>query len=347
MTLLIKIVFLLMISWATQAAQDPFSRYEEILHSRVGSSQEGTAQSTLGEGSSAGDEKDLRLGACDLNLVFLMHPRMRDYNFLVQSFRAPLPAKLNVPAEFYLKQRNDQRLAFLKQLDSRKALFEGSQKKLESQIKQLRMEFEREITSLKSEPGAIRKIEIAEDRYFKSRMELEGQIQELVTNYRKWKAENTVEIYLPEPARNKLFRSISIEIQESLRKLSKTHGIDLIFNKPLKNTRASPLTPGNSFDYTTLANYENHFALLMRRPMAVGEGNAALSTRGLYRSMAPYFSNYEQIFQYFKPVLSQHLFLGQGRDLTTEVLSHLWRKYKIPDAKIDAMLEIVKSWSRD
>mgnify|MGYP003341428805 FL=1 len=81
--------------------------------------------------------------------------------------------------------------------------------------------------------------------------------------------------------------------------------------------------------------------------MAVGEGNAALSTRGLYRSMAPYFSNYEQIFQYFKPVLSQHLFLGQGRDLTTEVLSHLWRKYKIPDAKIDAMLEIVKSWSRD
>lgn len=347
MKVLLNVSLALMIIWINQAAKDPFSQYEEILNSRVGSSPAGSEEVSVSKNTRPEEKSELKLGTCDLSLIFLLHPRMRDYNFLVQSFRAPLPEKLSVPAEFYMRQRNAKRIAFLKQLDTREALFEESQQRLASAISQLRQNFEREISELKSEPGAIRKIEVAEDRYFKERMELEEEIQNSIADHKKWKADNTVEIYVSEGQRNQIFRLISKEIQESLQSISKSAGIDLIFNKSLKRVRAVANSPDKSFDYTSLANYENHFAMLMNRPMTVGEGNAALSTRGLFRSVAPYFANYEEIFQYFEPVLSQHLFLGQGEDLTVQSLKLLWESYQIPETKLSAMLEVVKNWTRD
>jgi len=331
---------------------DPFSQYEKILNQRV--------ETDTSVKEQAGDRREERpkiparelgVGTCDYGLLLLLHPRMKDYNFQAQSFRAPLPSTLKVPVPYYLKAQQEKRGKFLRELGIKEEILRQNQDKLREKLRLLRMNFDQkvsEITRKGSSDGQVLAdmMEEAEDRYFQKRLELEERISSLSDKHKKWKDNHSVEIYLPEAQRNEILRAISQEIQALLEKLSQRHGIDVVLNREIRVVKALPSAPRKSPDYYELAEYENAFSKFMDRPLAVGEGNAAMSTRGMYRSLAAYFSNYREIHQYFKPVLSRHLFLGETKELTFEALNTLWSSYKFPDKKISAMLEAIQNWAR-
>ncbi|MBT3786479.1 hypothetical protein HOF92_16000 [bacterium] len=346
------VLCLMLSSYSLTAREDPFSQYEEILNKRVepkaviSSPDKPQVKSSSGSASAG-----LRLGTCDFSLLLLFHPRMKDYNFRVRSFRAPLPKTLDVPAQFYLKQMQEKRGAYLRALGTREELLRQSLARVVQELLSLKQDFQKKMAEITAKGGtkaqsAAKIMEQTEDRYFESRLNFEQKQNQLKEDFAKWTESARVELYVPEDQRNNILQAISREVRDLLTTLSEDQKIDVVFNRSLRTTRGPLAAPRKSPDFYKLANYENSFSQFLERPLAVGEGNAALSTRGLFRGIAVYLSRYEEIYSYFKPVLSRHLFLGEPIDLTFVAIAQLWESYKIPEQRAAPLLTALKNWSR-
>ena len=86
------LIILIIIHNAAFATKDPLASLYEIKKTK--------------NSKSNNQASVISLGRVSMDLLFLLHPRMKEYNFAVDSFFKEIPKKLSVPIEFYLKDRH-------------------------------------------------------------------------------------------------------------------------------------------------------------------------------------------------------------------------------------------------
>ena len=123
------------------------------------------------------------LGRVSMDLLFLLHPRMKEYNFAVDSFFKEIPTKLSIPIEFYLKDRH-KKLQKFRSLQSQKSQqMKANLAEITRQKDLLRQKYLSSNNSLlnsdKKSINIDKKYQQIEQEYWSKRMSYETQIKQI------------------------------------------------------------------------------------------------------------------------------------------------------------------------
>ena len=289
----------------------------------------------------------ITLGRVSMDLLFLLHPKMRDYNFAVDSFFKEIPRNLSVPVEFYLKDRHRNLQLFKQEFRKRHAQLLQEIKALENQVESARQEYIRANNNLLSdEQGKQSNIsyETIEDKYWTKRSNLESQISVIKKQFDEWVENNNKDMFLNIEQRDLKMRQIITEVKKLVTNLAKSKNIDIVFNRNAK-------TLGSKNGLIDLAvkrfitDGYNPLKQLLNDEFFFGYKGTG-TTEEYLQTFDKYLQNYDQVQNIFSKSYTQFDTLGKVEDLTLIALQEMFQQYKYPQKLISKILEVVKSWRK-
>lgn len=334
-----KITFFILCSYifseALFAKVDPLSVFYKTKEIQENKSEQTPKKSTL------------RLGRVSMDLLFLLHPKMRGYNFAVDSFFKEIPKNLSIPVEFYLRDRYRSLKSFKQEFRKRHAQLLKEIKALESQVESARQEYIRANNNLLSnEQGKQANVsyETIEDQYWSRRSNLENEISAAKKRFDKWVENNNKDMFLSLKDRDLKMRQIVTEVRNLVTNIAQSKNIDMVFNRNAK-------TLGGKNGLIDLAEKRfitygyNPLKQLLNDEFFFGYKGTG-TTEEYLQTFDKYLQNYDQVQNVFSKSYTQFDTLGKVEDLTLIALQEMFQQYKYPQKLISKILEVVKSWRK-
>ena len=289
----------------------------------------------------------IRLGRVSMDLLFLMHPKMRNYNFAVDSFFKEIPRNLSIPIEFYLKDRNKNLKIFKKEFRKRHAQLLQEVKELETQVELARQEYIRANNNLLSDEQDKQSnisYETIEDKYWSRRSNLENEISAAKKRFDQWIENNNKDMFLSIKDRDLKMRQIVTEVKNLVTNIAQSKNIDMVFNRNAK-------TLGGKNGLIKLSKRRfitdgyNPLKQLLNDEFFFGYKGTGTAEEYL-QTFDKYLQNYDQVHHVFSKSYTQFDTLGKVEDLTLIALRKMFQQYKYPQKLISKILEVVKSWRK-
>ncbi len=328
------LVIVLIIQQNLLASQDPLASF----YATKNSSETDTKEQT--------HTVHISLGRVSMDLLFLLHPQMREYNFATDSFFQKIPSKLSVPLEFYLKDRHKKFQKFNALLLVKRRETEKLIRQLTQQKDVLRQNYINSNNSLLNSNKDLEQVgekyEAIEQEYWATRLNYENQIKDTKAKLQNWISSNNKELFVDRKTRDELFNQIVKEIKETVSQLAKSRNIQIVINRNAKSLGAKkgllqllekPFVPMNNNplkDFTADKFFFNYQKL--------GTSEQYLNTFNTH------LKHYESIEKMFSKVYEQFDTLGKVQDLTLPSLNLLFQRYKYPKKFRLKLLNIIKNW---
>jgi len=327
-------VIILIIQQNLLALQDPLASFYPIKNSNEvnSKSQNNTSHTSLGRVS--------------MELLFLLHPRMKEYNFATDSFFQKIPSKLSVPIEFYLKNRHKKLQKFKTLLLKKRRETEKLIAQLTEQKNILRQDYINSNNALLNSDKNIKQVgqryQAIEEKYWSKRMDYESQIKDIKENHRNWISNNSKELFVDRKTRDQQLNQIVKEIKKTVSQLAKSRNIDIVINRNAKTLGGKkgllrllekPFIPMNNNplkDFTTDKFFFNY--------QKIG------TTKQYLNTFKTHLEHYGSIEKMFAKVYQQFDTLGKVQDLTLPCLKILFERYKYPKPLSLKLLDLIKNW---
>ncbi|GAB4279269.1 MAG: hypothetical protein Kow0029_23120 [Candidatus Rifleibacteriota bacterium] len=284
------------------------------------------------------------IGKVDLKALILLHPAMRSYDPYIQAFK--VDASKVSPA--IIKQKAEEQESELAKLRADSRLIQG-------RIHELKKRFNREMDKLANNyldgletlatgPAALKRktylinknrAETAHFAKLKSYNAQLTQIEERISKLEKI----TYQVGYTDPEETqKQFNAILNEVRQYTQKIANQKGIQVVLNsrsRELKSIRQDNQILGADL------NYDKVFR--MPFPNEIRNDSAAIS--GYYQNLssmaATWLMEGNKILQPFSnQIIDNDIFIG-GTDLTAEVLSAIFRSYKIDQNIGNALIQAI------
>ena len=299
--------------------------------------------------SKANDQASvISLGRVSMDLLFLLHPRMKEYNFAVDSFFKEIPKKLSVPIEFYLKDRHKKFKKFKSLQYQKSQQMKADIAEIKKQKDLLRQEYLSSNNSLlnsnESKANIGTKYQKIEQNYWSKRINYETQIKQIKSSYNAWISNNSKDLFIDRKSRNKLLSQIVNEIKSTVKEVAKSKSIQIVINRNAKSLRGEnskvkllqkPFIPMNNNPLKDFLNDQ-----LLFNYTDVG------TTRQYFHTFESHLKNYQSIESIFSNVYEKFDTLGTVKDLTLPCLNLLFERYKYPKPVKSKLLKILQSWQK-
>lgn len=292
------------------------------------------------------NDNDLNLGRVSMDLIFLLHPAMRDYNFAVDSFFKDIPKNLSIPVEFYIKDRHKAVQEFKGNFNQRYQQLEVELAELKQQIEIARQEYLKSnnalLTSQTPNKQANSRYESIENQYWLRRKDLETQIENVKNKFDEWVSNNSKEIFLSIEERNRRLEKIITEIKSTITQLAQSRNIQLVFNRNAQTLG----TRGRLFNLPEkrfITDQYNPLKRFLNDEFFFGYEGRGASQEYLH-TFNNYLNNYNNIQEVFSQSYEQFDTLGKVEDLTLPSLKSIFDQYNYPDALTAKLIDIVRTW---
>lgn len=288
------------------------------------------------------------LGRVSMDLLLLMHPKMKKYNFHVDSFFTEIPEKLTMPVEFYLKDRQKAFKEYKAKALSKKR---GMMKKIENvkrslnSLRQKYLKSNNELLSMQSDDKLRnQKYQKIESEYWTSRVKLEEEIKKIRNQFEKWVSNNSKELFLNRQDRDQVLKDIAKEVKEIVQIVANEKNINLVFNRNAKTLGAGsnllqlqdkPFLFDNNHALQKFFDNEFYF-----------DYKKSGSTSDYLQAFNSYLKHYESIHSIFANAYRQFDTLGKVHDLTIPSLNLMFTRYKFPKKIKLKLLKAVQSWQK-
>jgi RNA-binding protein YhbY len=296
-------------------------------------------------------EKSFAVVTIDLMLATMLHPVMRDYNFVVDSFAAPLPEKLAIDPRFYMKEQHDRFIGKQEELQQR--IKERDQKifELQSAVEGAKVEYANRMQFLQQQAREENwPAERLNNDLQKMEKDLWGnvfrfnqQIEETGKEFEQWQEKELVNVFMDRAARDAVFSGIAQEIQEIISTLMQERGINLVLNRPAR-TKPQLKTPTLKEIHLLAASREqNTLGAFMDGEVFLGHDSSQATIERLYIALESHFRYYGRLMDFFAPVTDGTIF-GVSGDITLDVLKKIWEKHKLSPELISKLEAAAKVW---
>lgn len=280
----------------------------------------------------------------DLKLALLFHPLMKDYNFTVHSFIKPIPKNLNVPINFYLKNRVK---------ESRAMVLKSKQTYTDLQAEQLQVQ--QKISSMIYKKASnIRRIMSSSHSNTESELEsFRSNYQQKLKQLQLRKLSITQDIvntysssfgihYMTRKERNKLLKTIEKEVLESAKIVLKSQKLSILLNgNYLENTTARDIPKlawvDKNFNGVNALNF-----YFRRQHQVVDDEIQAYSAQGGADLFDPFYKNLNKVPSIFGKNYDNRFVLLGGKNITKATLQVLYKKHNKPNVVRDILSFIQK-----
>lgn len=286
------------------------------------------------------------IGKVDLKALILLHPSMRSYNPYMQGF------KLNSDqvTQSRIKQKSQEHKSELKQLQTRAKVIEGritaTQRKYNREMEILANNYLDGIETLATGPRTLKRKEYnlkksQTESEYAARLQSYGieliQIEDKIAQLERLSYEPG---YTGPEETQKRFNNIINEIRQYTKQIAGRKGIEIVLN-----SKSRDLNKFKQKD-TVLApdlNYNKIFQ--MPFPRAIRNDQPAI--QGYYSNITSLAKSWlhsgsDILKPFSNPIIENDIFIG-GQDLTIEVLTAIFKAYKIDpnigNAVIKSVLE--------
>jgi hypothetical protein len=271
----------------------------------------------------------------DLALVHLLHPSMKDFNFIAQSFLRPIPQDLKVDPRFYLEQRQRAYREIRTEHSVQKRNLEMQRRSIHQEIlwekSHLNKRINDRIRDFQNEPEKLGdEIQKLEEEVWSKIFTLEEKLKVAQSEYLEWTKKHASDNFLAEDERDAKFQQIAKEIQDELDTIRREMGVHIVLNSSeLPKRRLAPFELPDLISDSNL-HLENSLARMLgnRAPLG-GKGSVKITPEQAYENLLPHFTQYEWVRNTFSEVVDNILFLGSKPDLTYALLKRIWNRHNI------------------
>ncbi|MCJ8345751.1 hypothetical protein MJH12_09435 [bacterium] len=275
-----------------------------------------------------------KVGLISLDLVYLFHPKMKNYNYVMNSFFREVPKNLSIPLTYYMKNKLKVYKVFKKTYLSKHRNFQREMKELKKDLGRLQESF-MAMGDLSLSTYEFRK---REKNYWKTRYQLEAEKKSLKESFDLWVFENDDDLLMSEKERDLQCAQIVKEVQNMIDVISKKEQINFVFNLDsniAKGSHQIQLPKKTLFfqeynDYSMLLQDELYFNYQKR-----GE------TYQYYQALKSHLSYYPQLKKSFSKNFKVTPFVGKRKNITLDVLNRLFIKYGYPQKMKQQILGLV------
>lgn len=287
----------------------------------------------------------------DLMLVAMLHPDMRDYNFIADTFSAPLPTNLTVDPKFYMKEMHDrfankqeellQRLKKRDQkqydlniaMEDRKISYANNMQYLQLRAKEENWLAERLNTELQK----------MEEELWSDIFKLNKQIETVGQEFEQWREKELVNIFMTGKEREQKFGNISHEIQSVISELMKEKGLVLVLHRSVRTKPQLQVPTAREMHLLGVSGEQNLLSSLASGQIFLGYDNSEASRERLYDALAGHFRLYGRLADFFAPVADNTIF-GVSTDITIDVLKTIWLQRGVNPDLITKLELVAKVW---
>ena len=294
------------------------------------------------------ESSQLALGRVSMDLLFLLHPRMKEYNFHVDSFFKELPERLSMPVEFYLKDRQKKYKAYKAKFQSKKRNMLKEVENIKLSLNLLRQKYvqsNNELLGMQSDSkNRNQKYQQLERDYWASRVKLEEKISETRNQFEKWVSNNGKDLFINREDRDQILDDIAKEVKDIVQLIADKRNINLVFNRNAKTLGAGndllqlqskPFLFDNNQALQKFFNNEFYF-----------DYNEAGSPSDFLQAFSSYLQHYESLHATFTNAYKKFDTLGKVQDLTIPSLNLMFTRYKFPKKLKLELLKAVQSWQK-
>jgi len=313
---------------ARSAYEKIFGRFDALI--RASESSQASTQSVQWTSQTSNP-----VAVVDLALVHLLHPSMKDFNFIAQSFLRPIPNDLKVDPRFYLEQRQRAYREIRTEHSVQKRNLEMQRRSIHQEIlwekSHLNKRINDRIRDFQNQPDKLGdEIQKLEEEVWSKIFTLEKKLNAAQSEYLEWTKKNASDNFLAEDERDAKFQQIAKEIQDELDAIRQEKGVHIVLNSSELPKRK--LTPFELPDLVSDNNLhlENSLAKMLgnRAPLG-GTGSVKITPEQAYENLLPHFTQYEWVRNTFSEVVDNILFLGSKPDLTHALLKRIWNRHNI------------------
>ncbi|PCJ19785.1 MAG: hypothetical protein COB02_06230 [Candidatus Cloacimonadota bacterium] len=324
--------FLLTFSFYTtsQAESDIFADFESRYKKM---------NKTSSNDSKKSKKKSFKVAILDLKLALLLHPLMKDYDFEIHSFIKPIPKNLNVPINFYLKNRVKESKAMVLKSKLRYKELMHEQITLQQKISSLVFNKNREIRKVISsnDKNVDQALENYRRNYQKKLKNFQLRKLGIIEDVRKTFTSSYGIHYMGPVQRDKKLKKIEKEIFKSAKKVLKAKGFSILLNgnflEDIKKEAILKLAwVGANFNGVNALNF-----YLQRQHQVIDDEVQSYSKQNGSELFHPFYKNFNKIPAIFGKNYNNHLVLLGGSNITKATLQVLYKQYDKQDVINDIL----------
>ncbi|MCO4783141.1 MAG: hypothetical protein KC646_12525 [Candidatus Cloacimonetes bacterium] len=277
-----------------------------------------------------------KVGLVSLDLVYLFHPKMKNYNYLMNSFFTPIPKDLSIPLPYYLKNKLKAYKQYKKMYLVKESELQRSTIEIMKSLKRLKEEF-----LMSSETDlSTQEYRRQETNYWSERNILETKRKDLLENFEVWKSTNNKDFLMSNEERDQQSKQIVQEVQLIIDSIVEKDGLNFVFNIDSDiygRTKKSYDLPAKTLfwqeynDYSMLLKDELYFNYKKR-----GE------TYQYYSALSAHFSYYPKIKETFAQNFQSTAFVGKSQNISLKILKELFDRYGYSQTIKTQLLDLIR-----
>ena len=298
-------------------------------------------------------KSDMGIGKVDLYTVILLHPSMIDFNPEIQAFSVQRDAYSMKKAEDEQNNNKEEVLKLEKQIKVIKSRIIEEDKKFMNKMDNLTKQHYDELSDLATGPAAMSEVEYKkkkdkeESEYFSKISHLNGEISIIEEQLNKLNKFSYYSDYTTPNETEKRIDAIINEVNTYIRRIAEQKGISVVLNsgyKRMMKQYAANKREGSGF----IANAQS-FGSIFKTPVNYSDlSEDTLALKGYYESINSRINSWltdgafilERKINY---LANCDIIMG-GQDLTGEVLSSLYKAYKLDSNISHAIIQNVISY---
>ncbi|PCJ21498.1 MAG: hypothetical protein COB02_02580 [Candidatus Cloacimonadota bacterium] len=311
------ICFLLVTYFVKASELSSVEQYDLLLNQTV---QDDSIKSKLDLQKIKSSKFVSKVGLVSLDMVYLFHPKMKNYNYLMDSFFINIPKNLSISLAFYLKNKLVEYKKFKRKYLKKQTQYKRAFKKINLELNQLREAFLNVNTN-----NSTDNFRDEEQKYWDRRYKLEQKKENLKKTFTSWLKENDKDFLMSEKNRDLQFLKIVQEVEKIIKKISIKNSINFVFNidSDINHTKSKLKLPKRDLfwqeynDYSSLLQDELFFNYEKRG-----------TNEQYYKSLSSHLSYYPQLKNSFSQNFKKMAFVGKSQNITKQVLDILFDKYR-------------------
>ncbi|MCO4780883.1 MAG: hypothetical protein KC646_01060 [Candidatus Cloacimonetes bacterium] len=269
------------------------------------------------------------IAVLDLKLALLLHPAMKDYNFTIHSFIKPIPKNLNVPINFYLKNRIK---------ESSEMVLKSKKTYKDLRLKQL--EVQQKISSLiYNKSSNIRKIMSSNRGDTESQLEkFRSDYQKKLKRYQLQKLSITKDIvntfdtsygihYMTRTDRDRLLKKIEKEVLLAAKKVLNSQNLSVLLNGNYLEDVAPQTISKLAWVDKNFTGVNALSFYFQRQHQVIDDEIQSYSEQIGADLFDPYYKNLNKIPAIFGKNYNDQFILLGGKNITKATLQVLYQKY--------------------
>lgn len=277
-----------------------------------------------------------KVGLVSLDLVYLFHPKMKNYNYLMNSFFTPIPDDLSIPIEYYLKNKLGAYKGYKKEFLLKESEMQRELIVVSKSLEKLKENFLIDTSNDLSTYEFRNK----EKLYWKKRHQLEADRKKITTLFQTWQSKNNKDFLMSDEQRDIEAKNIVQEVQSIIDILVEQDQFNFVFNLDSDiygRAKKSYHLPNKTMfwqeynDYSMLLKDELFFNYKKR-----GE------TYQYYAALSAHLSYYPKIKETFSQNFQSSAFVGKSKNITLNVLNILFKKYSYSHKMKTQLLGLIK-----